>query len=179
MASSGAPVGLTPAFSDIVDRYEGMIRKIVFEYCARHPDREDVVQEIWTKALERLTTLRDPSCVGTWLARIAHSTAIDSTRRVTRRHDLHGRLPDQCEWAVDPTINGGEGRDWRETVSHLDAAVEALPRIERRIVRQHYYHNCPCERIARYEGVSLATVKWRLARARQILRSQLVPVCLL
>ena len=158
----------------LMHRYDGLVRSIVFQTLGRHPDGEDVIQEVWTKAFERSTSLRDTSRVGSWLARIAHSTAIDTTRRTSRRqHLMQSELPDLDAWAVGGTVD--EEVDWnrRETAEGLDAAIETLPPTERRIVRLHYYHSCPCERIGRYEGVSYATVRWRLARARQSLRVRL------
>ena len=74
---------------------------------------------------------------------------------------------------MDGPVDEESAKDWQETTDRLDAAIETLPPAERRIVRQHYYHKCPCDRIGRFEGVSRAMIKWRLVRARKLLRSHL------
>jgi DNA-directed RNA polymerase specialized sigma24 family protein len=44
--------------------------------------------------------------MGSWLARIAHSTAIDTTRRTSRRrHLMRSELPDLDAWAVGGTVD--------------------------------------------------------------------------
>ena len=77
------------AFAALHERHAGMVHAILL---ARVParDAEDLVQDVFVRALGQLSKLRDPAAFGGWLARIARNRAVDFHRR---RRD-HAPMPD-------------------------------------------------------------------------------------
>lgn len=118
-------------------------------------DADDAVQEALLRAWRRIGSLRDGALFETWLTRIL----INEARRILRRRWLTGEANAS---QPEPVKNAG-----------LSDAVGALPLTLRIPVILHYMEGYPLNEIARMQKLPLTTVKWRLHRAREILRTEL------
>src|SRR5216117_618223 len=82
----GAQRGDSGAFAELYQRFTRMVHGIVLARTAR-PARsgvdavDDVVQDVFLIALERIADLREPAAFGGWLAAIARHRAADEHRR--------------------------------------------------------------------------------------------------
>src|SRR5258708_36217044 len=82
----GAQRGDRVAFAELYQRFARMVHGIVLARAAR-PARsnadavDDVVQDVFLIALERIADLREPAAFGGWLAAIARHRAADEHRR--------------------------------------------------------------------------------------------------
>jgi RNA polymerase sigma factor (sigma-70 family) len=125
------------------------------------PDEaEDVVQETYLRAKERLDQLRDPGLFEAWLARIALNEARSLARR--RRHaPLH---------LGEPELAGAMNAARDAALLEL---VDGLPTRERMCVVLHYGHGYPLGDVARLLGVSTINARTILFRARRHLRRAL------
>lgn len=114
-----AGTGDPDAWRDIVDRYSRLLCAIARSYGLSGADADDVVQTTWLRLVERLTTLRDPSRAGTWLAVTARRESMATLRRRGRERPLQG---------TGPSVTGPHhvvfGRDLATSVG---AALEAIP----------------------------------------------------
>ncbi|MBV9294560.1 MAG: sigma-70 family RNA polymerase sigma factor [Acidobacteriaceae bacterium] len=80
------------AFGALYEQYGRMVHGILLAYVS-YSDAEDLVQDVFLKALEQLRSLRDPAAFGSWLAAIARRCAIDLCRRkkpVSETQDMPG-----------------------------------------------------------------------------------------
>jgi RNA polymerase sigma-70 factor (ECF subfamily) len=118
---------------------------------------DDVAQEALVLAYRALPRLRDRTKFAGWLLAIARHRAFRMLRaeRPTLALDA---VPD----LVAPVPDSGT-----ET---LITAMAALPEDFRRPALLHYLEGWPVNRIAEVDGLTATTVKWRLHRAREILR---------
>jgi RNA polymerase sigma factor (sigma-70 family) len=123
-------------------------------------DAEDVAQEAFVRAFERLATLRDAAQFGAWVARIAFNLAIER-RRLARARWPHVEI-DQSWPATD------HEPDW-----HVRRAVEALPAVPRAVLHLHYWLGHTVEEIAELLSIPPNTVKSHLARGRQRVAARL------
>jgi len=57
----------------------------------------------------------------------------------------------------------------------LLAALENIPSEYAEVIRYHFLHDLPHQKIADFLGIPLSTVKWRCFRGKEILRCTLSP----
>lgn len=144
---------------------------------------EELTQDTYTRALERIDQLRDPQAALAWLYRIATTVALDRLRQ---------RRPSTMPLnTVAPAGEEAEQAAERErTPSLLEGALEsadmsacvqgylaALPDDYRIAILLHDAHGLSNPEIAELLGCSLATAKIRVHRARERLRKTLATAC--
>jgi RNA polymerase sigma factor (sigma-70 family) len=76
LAQKGDP----EAWSELVRRFEGMLRAVVGTYRLPSSEAADVVQTTWLKLAENLDRLQHPSRVGAWLATTARRECVRTLR---------------------------------------------------------------------------------------------------
>lgn len=72
------------AWSQLVRKFEGMLRAVVGRYRLSRADASDVVQTTWMRLAENLDRLHDPSRVGAWLATTARNECLRTLRTLAR-----------------------------------------------------------------------------------------------
>jgi len=172
------------AFGSLVAKYQDRIFNMVLRMCGSRADAEELAQETFLKALERIGQFRGHSQFYTWLFRIAANLTISHRRR-------GGRVRFQALGGADDGDGGGLGdaltavvarrRDpgpeaaaaSAETSARVLAALEELDEEFRLVVVLCDVEEMDYARIAEVLGVPVGTVKSRLHRARCILKEKL------
>jgi RNA polymerase sigma factor (sigma-70 family) len=80
------------AWSELVSRYEGLVRAVVASYRLQEADFADAVQNTWLRALERLGTVRDAESLGGWLTTVARRECLALLAR--SRRETPGEVAD-------------------------------------------------------------------------------------
>lgn len=128
-------------------------------------DAEDVVQDAWIKAVEKLDTFRWESAFGTWLHAIVVNVSREALRRRGRRQETE--LPEQEPPAPAP-LERVEAMD-------LERAIAELPDGYRTVLVLHDVEGFTHEEIGEQLGIAAGTAKSQLFRARRAIRAQLAP----
>jgi RNA polymerase sigma-70 factor (ECF subfamily) len=135
---------------------------------------EDVLQESLLLAFKALPSIEEPAKFASWLYAITRRVALRMSQRSRRershRVDLDETLIEHSEAFARPLAP----RDTFEE-SWVRAAVDALDENHRLILKLRFYDEMPLKRIADFLGLPLTTVKWRLHKAKQLLREKLKP----
>jgi len=129
---------------------------------------EDVVQDAFAIAFERLSTLRDPTAFKSWAAQIT----VSLVRKRIRRQRVFGSLfgvghgqghgeDATLELLAGPSSNG----ETRAELSLVAAVLVALPAEQRLAWMLRYVEGEELESVATLSGCSLATAKRRIAAA--------------
>jgi len=129
-------------------------------------DAEDVVQDTWIKAVEKLDTFRWESAFGTWLHAIALNVTRESARRRGRRQET--ALPEDQEPEAPAPLDHVEVMD-------LERAIATLPDGYRTVLVLHDVEGYTHEEIGERLGVAAGTTKSQLFWARRAMRAQLAP----
>ncbi len=133
------------------------------------PDAEDVVQEALVKAYQSLGRFRDGQPFRPWLLRIvaneSHNAHRTAARRVARERRL---LPAEL---LDPAVEVAD----RQSRERLLQAVRRLPDKLRLVVTCRYLLELDEAETATVLGVPRGTVKSRLSRGLERLRTELDP----
>jgi RNA polymerase sigma factor (sigma-70 family) len=130
---------------------------------ARHQDRDDVLQEVGIALYLARERISSRSHAEAWSMRRGRWSALDLIEREANRGRLAAVL------ATPKMGIGGSPVDaaaQKETISGLDRAMEALPEMQRRVMRA-VLDGCPAHEIAKSLGVSASTVRSHLRFARQ------------
>ncbi|MBX3750338.1 MAG: sigma-70 family RNA polymerase sigma factor [Opitutaceae bacterium] len=171
------------AFDEMVSRYWDRIYSMVHQLLRNTQDAEEVTQDAFIRAHRGLVNFRGDSAFSTWLYQIATNLARNRYWYWWRRKrdktisfeqpigaDGEGTLADiipaEVETPDDITVT-------QEFVDRIGHAMEKLGAKHREILILRNVKNLSYEEIAEILGISVGTVKSRIARARESLRSKL------
>ncbi|HXC01538.1 MAG TPA: sigma-70 family RNA polymerase sigma factor [Opitutaceae bacterium] len=172
------------AFVAIVNRYRGKMFAIALSHLRNHADAEEIAQDTFIRAHRGLARFRGDSSLATWLHRIAfnlsHNRYWYYFRR--RRHDslsLDSALSDDNQATVSDLIasdapNPAREEANREFLAHVKVCMDKLSSQQREILTLRNSLDQSYDGIAQTLGISMGTVKSRIARARENLRELLV-----
>lgn len=155
-----AQAGRRSALDALVELHHADVVRYAHSLCDDLALARDAVQEAWMTVTRRLRRLDDPRAFRSWLYHAVRWRTLDAVRRRTRRAETsideigEGQLP----------IDDVAGREQRMT---LDAALSALPVIERETLQLFYRRGLAMREIAHVHDVPVGTVKSRLHRARR------------
>lgn len=146
------------AFGSLYENYGRLIHGILLAHVSYH-EAEDLMQDVFVKALERLQTLREPAAFSGWLIAIARRTATDYLRG--------RRLP----YEAGPSLPGGPVPDG-EAFAVL-AVIQRLPESYRETLVLRLVEGMTGPEIAARTGLAPDSVRVNLCRGMKLLRDQL------
>lgn len=168
------------AFAELLRRYQSHVERVLYHLAPDWQDRSDLVQEVWIRVYRHIKRLQEPLKFRGWLSRIATNLFYDELRKRKRnKHplSLDARLTvedGEMDWEIASETPGpDEDLTTREFYDQLRSAIADLPEVFRTTIVLREIQGMAYEEIAELTGVSLGTVKSRIARARLRLQSQL------
>jgi RNA polymerase sigma-70 factor (ECF subfamily) len=123
---------------------------------------DDLTQDVFVRAWQRLGSYRGEAQFGTWLYRLAVNVIIEDRRKAGVRPQLQDDEDAMRNLAVD-AANEASALD-------LAAALERLPEGARQVFVLHDVEGYKHREIGRLVGISTGTSKGQLHRARMLLR---------
>lgn len=152
------------AFGRLVDRWSAGVYSRQLACVRERSGAEDLAQETFMRAWQRLSQLQDPRAFGAWVLAIASSVC----RECLRRKKTGERVMEEIAPAVEPP------RPQREIDLPLAEAVSALPDDLQQLLALRHDHGLSCDEIAQQLNKPLGTVTKTLSRAYEQLRERLV-----
>ena len=163
---SRAQSGSLPCFAELVKRFEGRLFNFLRRRTGSTHDAEDLVQDAFVRAWQRIDQYDARWQFSTWLFTIAHRLAITHGRRRQR----------EVTWAEGsdvPTVERDDPAravDDREQCGLLwDTADRILSESQRMVLWLRYAEELSNKEIARVLGRSQISVRVTLFRAREAL----------
>jgi len=126
----------------------------------------DLVQDVFVRAWERLTTFRGQSAFATWLHRLGVNVVLEQLRSRKRDDTRH---TDVGDWIAGPGSIG----DRLDARMDLDAALARLPTGARTVFLLHDIDGYSHEEISQMTGIAAGTARAQLWRARRALMGML------
>jgi len=168
--------GDTASFERLVTRYSPRVFATARRYARRESEVEDIAQEVWSKAFQKLGTFRSEAPFEHWLMRMCVRTCYDFLRAHQRnRETTFSELSDeQSDWlerfAGDPDNASENAEAARQLVQRV---LEQLSPAARMVITLLEIEDRPIKEIAALTGWSLPLVKVRAFRARAEMRKVL------
>jgi RNA polymerase sigma-70 factor (ECF subfamily) len=165
---SAVLAGDTASFAGLVSRWQTPLVNLAWRFCRDRGRAEEMAQEAFLRAYRNLAQWRGDAAFSTWLFALAMNVYRTELRRIPATMQS---LDDIAEPAAagDPDV----ALDSTRRDEALRRAVLALPEKYRDAVLLFYFHDQDIPAAARTLGVPAGTVKARLFRGRELLRSKL------
>lgn len=142
----------------------------VFSLCARmvsdRGEAEELTQDVFVRAWEKLSLYRGESAFSTWLHRLAINLVLNHRKALARRRGRELDDQEQIDGRAGPSVHPGIRMD-------LEQAIGTLPPGARRVFVLHDVEGYKHEEIADLLGVTAGGCKAQLHRARRLLRKAL------
>jgi len=151
----------------LVEQHYETLYRFAYRLSGSKADADDLVQETFCTAQQKIGQLRNPGCSRAWLFRILRNHYLQRCRAPGMAIESLDAL------ALDPRIPAEECSD--VDGERLQAALNDLPEVFRTPVILFYFEDCSYREIADQLGVPIGTVMSRLARAKAYLRYCLLP----
>lgn len=160
---AAAQAGDRQAFAQLHDRYHRMVHGILLSYVS-HTDAEDLQQEVFLHAMQKLPALREPAAFGAWLATISRNLSVSHYRR---RRD------------TEAVTEANAGRTHAQDAARLQTESEVLDAIRRlpatygETLMLRLVEGMTGPEIAAQTGLAPASVRVNLCRGMKLLRDEL------
>jgi RNA polymerase sigma-70 factor, ECF subfamily len=162
--------GDTAAFDTLVTRYMRRAFAVAYRLMGQKEDAEDLVQDAFLAALQRIDTFEAGRPFSPWFFRILVNRGLNARKaRSLRRVD---QVPESAASATPSPEREAERTELRD---RLARAMEALPERQRVIVQLFELEGFGGPEIAEILEISDGTVRWHLHEARKTLRRALAP----
>jgi len=173
------------AYRVLVERHSASVFRMAYRLTGNRHDAEEVVQEAFLRAYQKLEQFEARANFGTWVHRIAANYTIDRMRQKrtedARREEPSSRAPESAENSVLSLVPDGRPSPERlaqgvELRKQLEHALDTLTQAERTAFVMRHWHGCGIEEIAEVLNSSSGATKNTVFRAVQKLRSVLAPL---
>jgi RNA polymerase sigma-70 factor (ECF subfamily) len=160
------------AYGRLVQRHQAAAWRVAVAVAGHSPDVEDVIQNAFVKAWHALPRFRPDASFRPWVLRIVANEARNLGRSAGRRQHLHLRVAVAPGMAADDA-SADDVIEARERSEQLARALSLLDQRDRLVLAYRYFAELSEAEMAVALDCSPGTVKSRLSRARDRLRSAL------
>jgi RNA polymerase sigma-70 factor, ECF subfamily len=165
--------GDSAAFGQLVRRYQDRLFTSLVHVVASREEAEDVAQDTFVQALQKLSSFRRDSSFYTWLYRIAVNAALHRQRRHRQTASVDATRVLTGSDPVDPGDDPADRMIRAERVAEIQQALGRLSEEFRLVLVLRDMEGFDYQSIARILSISIGTVRSRLHRARSLMRDQL------
>lgn len=149
------------AFGELHGLFSRMVHAVLLATMPRS-DADDLVQDVFLQAMQKLASLRDDGSFGSWLCQIARNRAADFHRSRPQTEELPDKLaaPDA---PLAPTAEASRALD----------VIRALPEAYRETLLMRLVEGMTGPEISERTGLTPGSVRVNLHRGMKLLREQL------
>jgi RNA polymerase sigma-70 factor (ECF subfamily) len=158
--------GDVSSFSLLVERYQNMVYSLALKLLKNAEDAEEMAQDTFVKAFQKLDTYEGKSKFSTWLYSITYNACISELRK--RRIQFSSledqRFSDQDEMKIYDYFSETKKEDQER---YLTLALGKLPEDDQVLVTLYYYENQSMDEISMITGLGVSNIKVKIHRARK------------
>jgi len=149
-------------FAALVHSHQGQIRAFLRRLCKNHALADDLAQETFLRAYQKLDCLNDQKAAKAWLFQIAYRIFLDYFRKEARRKNLG----DQKQGPDEAPLDSPHG-----VKMDVERAMNALPPAQRAAVMLCLSYGFSHSEAANALNLPLGTVKSHISRGKTALRA--------
>lgn len=165
---AAAQAGDLRAFEQLYRLHEGRVHALCWRMTGGNADMaEEMVQDAFVRAWNKLDTFRGDAAFGTWMHRLTANLVLSEHRKRNRRAQMERPMEDyMAERTPGYRPRPGDQHD-------LDALIARLPERARTVLILHDVEGYQHKEIAEMADMAVGTSKAQLHRARKLLRQWL------
>ncbi len=171
--------GDAASFELLVQKYSPRLFATARRYARRESEVEDIVQEVWLKAFQKLGSFRGDAPFEHWLMRMAVRTCYDFLRQHQRnREDPFPELTESTEDWLDRFVSAPEGAEENAEAARqlIGRVLDRLSPPARLVITLLEIEDRSVKEISKLTGWSVPLVKVRAFRARAEMRKILARI---
>lgn len=157
-------------FAVVVKNTEKLVAQIVRKMTTNEDDQKDLVQDIYLKTYQNLSSFQFKSKLSTWIANIAYNTTINYLQKM--------RVPIiEIESTIENKLIATENTELEiiktEATAILTKEINKLPPLYKTLITLYHLEELPNKEIAEITNLPEGTIKSYLSRARKILKDNI------
>ena len=170
------------AFEELILKHEKIVYNLALRMMNHSEDAMDISQEVFLKAYRSLANFDERSAFSTWLYRITHNTCIDEIRKrkgkqtYSLEEDLESEDGSMQRQVADDGDTPEESLMRKEQKSEILRALDTLSEEHKAAIILRDVKGLSYEEIAEILELSLGTVKSRINRARNQLKTEILKI---
>jgi RNA polymerase sigma-70 factor, ECF subfamily len=157
------------SYGELVRRYEKKLLRTLYRMVGKAETAEDLAQEAFLKAYDRLAQFDSSKRFGPWLFQIGVNGAIDWLRKHRKRHQLSLNEMITGERSFDVATD--DPREKADIAQEVHFVLAEIPVKYRTVLMLRDLEGFPCSEVAAIVGREEPTVRWRLLKAREMFKA--------
>jgi RNA polymerase sigma-70 factor (ECF subfamily) len=163
------------SFETLILKYQSKLFATMLNVVKDRDLAEDMVQDAYMKAFEKLSTLKDHAQFYPWLKRIALNNALNHFERAKRVMDVENEDDESSFFERIPAGESPEELLVKEELKrYVRHFVDALPDKLRVVIVLREVEDLSYEEISEMMNIPIGTVRSRLFNARQMIKDRLI-----
>ena len=169
-----------PSFEEVILKYEKLIYNLARRLMGDVEDAKDITQEVAIKIYKNLASCKGEEFLKAWISKITHNACMDALRRRKGKHfqsldEIMEFDGGQLEASISQEGESPEGLLLRKELGgQIEAALAALPHAYREVVILRDVLGHTYEEMAEILNLPEGTIKSRLFRGRNQLKTILL-----
>jgi RNA polymerase sigma factor (sigma-70 family) len=158
--------GNVQAFSVLVEKYQKLVYTLALKLLKKPEDAEEMAQDTFVKAFQKLDSYEGKSKFSTWLYSITYNACISELRKrhIEFKSLDDTRITEQDEMKMHDYYREVKKEDQEK---YLNLALEKLPEDDQVLVTLYYYENQSMDEISAITGLTVSNIKVKIHRARK------------
>lgn len=163
--------GEPEAFGLLIEKYKVGIYAFILAKIHNFHDAQDVAQDVFIRAYQNLGSLKDWDCFAGWLYRIASNLCKNKLKSESKRHDR-----EVLEDYDESTLNEASIKSYHDDALYesIHESLDSLPETYQQVLTMYYMSGMNSLEIAKVLCISPANVRYRLSKAREQLREEIL-----
>lgn len=162
--------GNIQGFAIVVKNTEKLVAQIVRKMTTNEDDQKDLVQDIYLKVYQNLSSFQFNSKLSTWIANIAYNTTVNYLQKkkipIT---EIESSVENKLTTANNPELETIK----TEELDVLNTAIAQLPPLYKTLITLYHLEELPNKEISEITNLPEGTIKSYLYRARKILKDNI------
>lgn len=162
--------GNTQDFAIVVRNTERLVAQIVCKMIMNVDDQKDLVQEIYLKAYQNLSSFQFQSKLSTWIGTIAYNTSVNY---LEKKEIPISNIDSYFESRYSSFENIESEIFKKEKIRALNNEINKLPPLYKTLISLYHIEELSNKEISEITNLPEGTIKSYLYRARKILKDNL------
>ena len=165
-----AQAGERDAFGELFERYRPAIVALAMRRVRNADEAEELTQDVFVQAMQKLQQLRVPEAFGGWLRQIVHRMAIN---RLTRRRAALACDPETLEATCFSIGSPDDIAEGREQAAVIRNSIDRLGSLDQQTLKAFYLQSKSLIEMSDQFEAPVGTIKRRLHVARKRLAKEM------
>jgi RNA polymerase sigma-70 factor, ECF subfamily len=156
-----------------LDKYQGMVYRQALKYTRNPEEAEDITQDVFLQAFEKLSSFRGEAKFSTWLFRIGQNILLQRVRKGKVRPDTHAQVldPDLDPKSFPVNANCPETQLLeQESKQTLVSLLARLPITYKNPLQLYYFEGLSYQEISERLNLKINTLKSHILRGKELLK---------